>query len=304
MPVHYLTALPCPKWVIKRIDKMRRDFLWKGEEPENVKPGTSLVNWQTICVPRDLGGLGILDLERFSSALRVRWLWIRWHDRNRPWNEMDLPCNTKDMQLFQACTQITIGNGQKIFFWKDNWLEGMCPKEIAPNLFWLARRKNKNLQTELDNNHWVYSFREIDNGEAIHELVQLGNLLSHIQLSPQNEDSIIWKRTSTGTYSAQSAYKFQFITYQQDHTFRANWKAQALPKQRFFGWLVLHKRALTVENLLIRHWECDWICLLCRSAFENTKHLFRECDFTRSTWNLVAAAQGIQGAINQTSMAN
>lgn len=69
MPVHYLTALPAPKWVIKMIDKMRRTFLWKGEEPENVKPGTSLVNWQTVCMPRDLGGLGILDLERFSLAL-------------------------------------------------------------------------------------------------------------------------------------------------------------------------------------------------------------------------------------------
>nr|AAK53841.1 Putative retroelement [Oryza sativa] len=74
----------------------------------------------------------------------------------------------------------------------------MCPKEIAPNLFQLATGKNKNLATELDDNHWVFSLRQIDNGEAIHELVQLGNLLSNIQLSIQNEDSIIWKRTSTG----------------------------------------------------------------------------------------------------------
>lgn len=79
----------------------------------------------------------------------------------------------------------------------------MCPKEIAPNLFQLATGKNKNLATELDDNHWVFSLRQIDNGEAIHELVQLGNLLSNIKLSIQNEDSIIWKRTSTGIYLAQ-----------------------------------------------------------------------------------------------------
>lgn len=51
------------------------------------------------------------------------------------------------------------------------------------------------------------------------------------------------------------------------------------------------------ENLLIRHWECDWICPLCRGAFEDTDHLFRQCDFTQQTWNLVTSARGI--TINQ-----
>lgn len=67
----------------------------------------------------------------------------------------------------------------------------MCPKDMAPNLFQLARRKNKNLITELDHNHWVYSFREIDNGEVIQELVHLGSLLTQTQLTSENDDCII-----------------------------------------------------------------------------------------------------------------
>uniref|UniRef100_A0A453M1L2 Uncharacterized protein n=1 Tax=Aegilops tauschii subsp. strangulata TaxID=200361 RepID=A0A453M1L2_AEGTS len=36
------------------------------------------VNCPTVCTPTTHGGLGILDLERFSRALRLRWLWIAW----------------------------------------------------------------------------------------------------------------------------------------------------------------------------------------------------------------------------------
>lgn len=42
----------------KKIDKMRRAFLWKGEEPENVKPGASLVNWKVVYRPEEIWGGG------------------------------------------------------------------------------------------------------------------------------------------------------------------------------------------------------------------------------------------------------
>lgn len=69
-----MTTLKIPKLVIKKIDKLRRSFLWKGTEPENTHPGTCIVNLQTACQHKDLGGIGILDLEKFSRVLRLRWL--------------------------------------------------------------------------------------------------------------------------------------------------------------------------------------------------------------------------------------
>lgn len=66
--------------------------------------------------PKEMGGLGILDLERFSSSLRLRWLWMRWQDQSRPWDKMELPCNDRNIQLFQACNKIQIGDGNNFFF--------------------------------------------------------------------------------------------------------------------------------------------------------------------------------------------
>jgi hypothetical protein len=43
-PIYHLTVFPIQKWLLKQIDKMRRSFLWKGEEPDNVSGGHCLVN--------------------------------------------------------------------------------------------------------------------------------------------------------------------------------------------------------------------------------------------------------------------
>jgi hypothetical protein len=71
-PIYHLTVFPIQKWLLRQIDRMRRSFLWKGEELEKVNGGHCLVNWPTTCAPRNFGGLGILDLERFVRALRLR----------------------------------------------------------------------------------------------------------------------------------------------------------------------------------------------------------------------------------------
>lgn len=42
--IYHLTVFPVQKWMLKQIDKMRRNFLWKGEELDKVNGGHCLVN--------------------------------------------------------------------------------------------------------------------------------------------------------------------------------------------------------------------------------------------------------------------
>ena len=83
-PIYHLTVFPTQKWLIKQIDRMRRSFLWRGDEPEKVNGGHCLVRWPSMCTPKDLGGLGILDLERLARALRLGWLLFQWKNEERP----------------------------------------------------------------------------------------------------------------------------------------------------------------------------------------------------------------------------
>jgi hypothetical protein len=105
-PIYHMTVFPELKWLIRRIDRMRRSFLWRGETLDKVYGGHSLVNWPTSCRSRNKGGLGILDLERFARALRLRWLWFQWCHKERAWNGLDLPCDTTDRELFAASTVV------------------------------------------------------------------------------------------------------------------------------------------------------------------------------------------------------
>jgi hypothetical protein len=139
MPTFFLTVFKMPKWGFARIDRFRRSFLWRGKDQENIKGGHCLVNWATCMRPKKLGGLGIKDLNKFSRALRLRWLWHSWDHKDRPWKHLLKISDLIDRQLFFCSTEVTVGDDKNTPFWKARWLNGTSPKELAPNLFNLAR---------------------------------------------------------------------------------------------------------------------------------------------------------------------
>ena len=108
------------KGVLLDITKIERAFLWA--ETDKVNGGKCKVKWEIRCRPTSLGDLGILDLDKFSRALRLRWPWWEWKDLDRTWIGLGTPCDDKDMNLFY--TSITIGDGKTTKFWPSPWLGG------------------------------------------------------------------------------------------------------------------------------------------------------------------------------------
>lgn len=142
-----------PSKVRKKLDKLRRRFLWF--EGSSVKKKYHLVSWKIICNNKEQGGLGIKDLDLMNKALLGKWLWryqdpqvkglskeiihFRYSKRKSLiglspfWSGV-----CKDRTTFELGVSKILGNGKRIYFWSDRWIGEISLKAAFPELFELA----------------------------------------------------------------------------------------------------------------------------------------------------------------------
>jgi len=197
---------------------------------------------------------------------------------------------------------VTVGNGAKASFWQSSWVHGQAPMDLFPDLYRLAWRKNKTIREELQNQNWTRGLWRMQTVEEMASFVQLWDFAQELHLS-NTPDSITWRWTADGVYTAKSAYNARFLgsysSFKGDHI----WKAEAEGKHKFFAWLLVQSKILTADKLLARQWPYNPICSLCNQEQETAAHLILHCNFAQQVWsqmegwtgNLVRQpAQGIQ----------
>ncbi|KAF8781126.1 hypothetical protein HU200_001103 [Digitaria exilis] len=81
-------------------------------------------------------------------------------------------------------------------------------------------------------------------------MIFLGNRLHEVQLSDQ-PDVIRWRWTADGQYTAKSAYRVQFAGSYCTFDSTSIWKAKVEGKHRFFAWLLVQRKVLTADKLLL-----------------------------------------------------
>jgi hypothetical protein len=170
--------------------------------------------------------------------------------------------------------------------WEARWINGVFSKEVASNLFKQSRFKHRSVHQELFQFNWIKKLVNISSEEVLDEFFLLFHTLSDIQLS-QERDSIAWKWTSSGEYTAASAYEVQFLGAYPTYRASTIWTARVEPRCRFFAWLAIQGKAPTTDNLLKKNWPCDPECSLCFCMMETNEHLLTECNFTEAVWDKV-----------------
>lgn len=102
---YYLTMFAPSKWLITRIDKLRRGFLWRGED--EAAGSHCAVNWKQVCSPTRFGGLGIKNLANGN--------WMRGPQRLT--TTTDLHCF---FSLWQHIQQVNLTDEPDAICWKTS----------------------------------------------------------------------------------------------------------------------------------------------------------------------------------------
>lgn len=144
VPVYYMICFKVPKWVLIRIDRARRSFLWGRSNSQS--RGISLCNWELVCLPKKWGGLGISDLYLRNISLLLRWWWKGYNEPLSMWTLMITKISWQGnfalgpalwskqgsffwgdlisiKHLFTWSTTWIIGDGRRISYWYDAWGE-------------------------------------------------------------------------------------------------------------------------------------------------------------------------------------
>ena len=285
MVVYQLMATDLPTWALKAIDKIRRGFLWRGRK--EAQGGHCLIAWPKVCRARELGGLGISDLKLLGYALRVRWPWLKKTEPNKPWASLPLQVSKEIECLLAIAVTTTVGNGASTLFWKDNWLDGKSIQVIAPEVAALVPKRRANKRTVLEaltNQRWLEDIQGQLSIDAVMEYLVLWDLIEGVVLQQDSPDQHIWRLSSSGQYTAKSAYDALFQGAISFAPYERIWKSWAPPKCQFFMWLVAHRRCWTADRLARRNLPHPAHCPLCDQVEEDIQHLLVGCVFARQFW--------------------
>jgi hypothetical protein len=101
---YHMTVFRLSKWALKKIDRIRWQFLWHCAD--STRHGHILIHWKRVTHPKKMGGLETMELERFNMALRLRWPWLQWSAQFKPWQRLPPQSTKSEMALFRMCTTI------------------------------------------------------------------------------------------------------------------------------------------------------------------------------------------------------
>jgi hypothetical protein len=206
-----MSSLHIPPKILEHIEKLRRHCLWKKKE-EGEKC-SSLIAWNKVCIPKQRGGVGVLNLKLQNEALLMKFLHKFYNKEDTPWvtllwnsyyqekvpHAMD-PCGSfwwKDIlkltPIFRTIASCHVGQGNTVLFWKDVWM-GEVAAEYCPRAFSFALGEYVSVQQFLTAPTLATNFSLPVSPEAMDEIRDLQVFSRDVVLDPSNKDrwTYVW----------------------------------------------------------------------------------------------------------------
>eukprot|EP00253_Pinus_taeda_P028450 PITA_28450 len=317
LPLYRFTLYQAPACFHYKLEIAIRNFLWQGGKKEKNK--FNLVSWKSVIQSQDRGGLGIRSPKILNLAFGIK---IAWRLINEPiaWWKQVLECkylSSKRQNLLE--TDIPIREATKIWQlckkaiphlshniskvprggdsidFATNKVMGLPPlntfDEAIPIIHHLNCKGIQNLHqiSKWDENTgaWIgWEFPPIPPVLEPSLKIFQNNLQNRAPIRKGTTNGFRWDPTGSN-YIVKSGYQYICNDIYQIPTWnhwRIIWNSEAIPKVKFFNWLLLKGKVLTAENLKKRGIIGPSRCPNCCSAEETIQHLFLDCSFAKQCW--------------------
>ncbi|CAN1353255.1 Putative ribonuclease H protein At1g65750 [Linum perenne] len=318
LPCYVMQTASLPLSLCDKIDRKIRNFIWGSS---NGVRKIHNVNWDTVCKPKKMGGLGLRSARELNKAFLMK---VAWNIITRPeelWVKtlvskyliknnvgFTLKSNSGFSSLWRGVMKVwnhtlngiqwSIKNGKKTNFWKDRWLDsGETLLEHALDI------------QGVDLSLSVSDFMLAD---GIWDLDKLSNCLTNdavlqvFGMTPPNsqldDDTISWGLDPSGRFTVKSAYLAIKGTDVdgEERLWRRVWQWQGPEKIKHFLWLVSQRKLMTNEERRRRHIADAAICPECQDICEDLNHVLRSCRIAQEVWReeLPALAAGATAGLN------
>eukprot|EP00253_Pinus_taeda_P029767 PITA_29767 len=289
MPLYLFSILSAPKWVLKAIKQLQRNFLWGSKGPNRK---WALVKWEKACLPKNAG---------------TPWaaLWTAKYARNLPLEERirmtevskgSIIWNSaiKHRDLIQKHSFWEVKDGCMARFWEDSWqqlpnlkdiIQGIRDQDInqhdTVNHFWRSHNAQEHREWKEANHILPSSTEQI-------QLSLSAELQKRRILKLAGMDTLRLGYEEKGTFTTKEAYRIiikDIII--KDKLWDKIWNPPIWLKVSTFLWLLSHNRILTWDNLRKRNFIGPSICLNCKQDEESIIHLMQTCPLGRKLWEKV-----------------
>ncbi|XP_059288975.1 uncharacterized protein LOC132042454 [Lycium ferocissimum] len=219
IPIHILSAIRPPKFVIKELHKIFAKFFWNNKEEGRSRHWSS---WLNMCLPKQEGGLGfrsIFDMSkalcaklwwkfRTSSSLWANYMWnkyckkqipqlVQWKGGSQVWKMM---VEARDSTEQEIRWEPKIGNSN---VWFDNWTKLGALNFVVPHS-WPVNDQVEDVAELMSNGTWnVQKLLQLFPEDIVQHIMQEID----IKHASNEWDTPWWMMTSSGKFTVASAWK-------------------------------------------------------------------------------------------------
>lgn len=307
----WISAFILPKGCLKRIQSLCSKFLWSG----NISgPVQYKVAWDTICLPKEEGGLGLRDFSLWNKTLCLRLLWLlfangtslwaAWMKSNRIKDENIWSCDvdkTKSwtwralLNLRHLASQFIrarVGDGRLISFWWDVWTP------FGRLIDYFGQNGPREISIPLDAivsdacraNGWLMRGARSPAAESF----QIFLTSIPVPSIGTAKDSYFWLVNDTvlDKFSAKHTWEALRPRSSLKNWSSFIWFKGAIPRHSFTMWLAQLDRLPTRARLSRWGISVPTSCCLCNGFTEDRDHLFLRCEWSADLWSLALSRMG------------